>query len=998
MKSKNKMQTWLGESEMSQLVLAKDWSKTPLGPIESWPQSLKTMVSLCLNSEFPIAMIWGPHYVQIYNDGFLPLCGEKHPQALGQNFKECWATTWPFIGDAFDKAFLGESAFLENERMFSERFGYLEETFFTFSFSPIRSENGNIDGLFLPVVEVSEQELSKRRGRILRELVTYAYKAQTVPEAAHLMIKCLAQFPLDLPFSLFYLYEEGKKARLISASDSIANLSICPSTLTEHGSQAHQWPIYNIKDEQIIEVNDLKKRFGSLTCGPYPECIETAMLLPIFSPLQKKTYGVLIVGVSTRRALTESYRSFYAMLQTTANKVINNASAYQEEKQQVDALIEIDRAKTIFFSNISHELRTPLTLLLGMIEETLNDLTNSQENKIRLEMALRNATRLLKLVNTCLDFSRIEAGRMQASFYPTDLPAFTIELASMFQSAIEKAGIHLKIECDSFPELIYVDRSMWEKIVMNLLSNAFKNTFKGTITVKLRWKKDHIELSIQDTGIGIASEYFSKLFERFYRIPNIQSRTHEGTGIGLSLVYELVKFHKGNIDVSSVVNKGSTFTVSIPTGKNHLPPNQIEKESSIAFPTLSAQPFVQEALDCLPDTTKSINKARNSSKNQSLNESRSSILIVDDNKDMRNYLVKLLSPLYEVEAVSNGAEALFVVEKRPPSLIISDIMMPIIDGIELLNKLRHDAHFSTVPLIFLSARAGEEERIKGLQTGADDYIIKPFSGRELKARVKAVLDLASLRHQELITKLSKQVKEQTLLLQASNKELQSFAYSVSHDLTAPLRAIDGFSKFLQDAYAEKLDDGGKKLINNIRRGSQTMTHLIQAMLSLTRVSNQELYFENNVNLSGMAQTILQTLQNQESERKVTYDIEPGLIVKGDLLLLELALQSLLENAWKFTSKNPNAHIKFSQFEQDDEVVYVIKDNGVGFDMRYVNKLFTVFQRLHNMADFPGTGVGLAIVARIIQRHGGRTWAESTEGEGAAFYFTLNTMSVDRHSQ
>src|SRR6185503_19540130 len=235
---------------------------------------------------------------------------------------------------------------------------------------------------------------------------------------------------------------------------------------------------------------------------------------------------------------------------------------------------EIDRAKTAFFSNVSHEFRTPLTLLLGPTEDALASPDQALRGEA-LESVHRNALRLLKLVNALLDFSRLEAGRMEAAYEPVDLRALTRDLASGFRSAVERAGLAFRLESDELAEPAYVDRGMWEKIVLNLLSNAFKFTFQGEISVTLRQRADHYELAVRDTGVGIPENERPHVFERFRRVEGVRARTHEGSGIGLALVQELARMHGGEASVTSAPGQGSTFSVSIPRGSAHLPAERI---------------------------------------------------------------------------------------------------------------------------------------------------------------------------------------------------------------------------------------------------------------------------------------------------------------------------------------------------------------------------------------------------------------------------------------
>jgi PAS domain S-box-containing protein len=433
---------------------------------------------------------------------------------------------------------------------------------------------------------------------------------------------------------------------------------------------------------------------------------------------------------------------------------VANAQAYEEERMRAEALATIDRAKTAFFNNVSHEFRTPLTLMLGPLEEALAE---SEENngaqQERLDLAYRNALRLQKLVNTLLDFSRIEAGRIEATYQLTNLTETTTELASMFQSAIEKAGLQLEIDCPPLPGLVYVDRDMWEKIVLNLLSNALKHTFEGSITIRQYLQDDHIELVIKDTGTGIAQDQLPHLFERFHRVANARSRTHEGSGIGLALVNELVKLHGGEIKVTSEEGKGTIFTISMPTGKAHLPADRINTKANLTSTSLGAKPFVQEASRWVPGadtaTKNAVLKDQHLEWRGIRQVEKAKILLADDNADMRNYVKKLLEPFCNVFVVSDGEAALELAQKINPDLVLSDVMMPKMDGFQLLQAVRSNPSLKSIPVILLSARAGEEARIEGLQAGADDYLSKPFNARELLIRIKANLDLYSGRQQQV---------------------------------------------------------------------------------------------------------------------------------------------------------------------------------------------------------------------------------------------------------
>ena len=754
-----------GGGEMGSLIRAMDWSQSSLGPVAAWPQSLRTTVSICLASDLPICVIWGPGLVQIYNDAYRVICGGKHPRSMGQNFSECWKEAWPVIGKAHDSALAGDKAFLEVQPIFLERHGYVEECFFTFSFSPIRNEAGRVGGLFHPVIEMTAQMLSERRTRALRDLAAQTSKAKSVSEALSLSVQTLAQYNLDLPFTLFYMLEpDGDQARLIEASGLQAETVARLSAVHFGADEPTLWRIEEVvRTGLAVQVDELDQRIGP--AGPYPETANAAWVLPIIPLGADRPVAIFIAGISARLPMTEAYRAFYDLLASSITTAVANARAYDDERRRAKALAELDRAKTTFFANVSHEFRTPLTLMLGPIEDALAALNDPLPplQREQLQIVHRNGLRLQRLVNSLLDFSRIEAGRVRAAYEPTGLADFTAELASNFRSACEKAGLELRVDCPPLDEPVFIDRLMWEKIVLNLLSNAFKFTFDGGITVSLKQADLAVELRVSDTGTGIPAEEMPLLFERFHRVENARGRTHEGSGIGLALVQELVMLHGGSIRAESEVGRGTTFTVLMPLGSHHLPRDQVGSQRSAELPRTTTNPFVEEALRWLPDADQysagpagpadsALPQIQNplndlTSSLKRFADDRPLVLVADDNADMRHYIVRLLSQLYRTEAVADGEAALAAVWARLPDLILTDVMMPRLDGFGLLQALRAEPRTRNVPVIMLSARAGEESRIGGMQQGADDYLVKPFSARELLARVTAHLQMARMRRE-----------------------------------------------------------------------------------------------------------------------------------------------------------------------------------------------------------------------------------------------------------
>ena len=741
-----KLDFLFGGGKMGELIRAKDWSKTPLGSPATWPQSLRTTVSLCIASNFPIAIIWGPHGVQIYNDGYWPITGDMHPTSMGQDFAACWQSAWPVIGKAFEEASLGNTRFLENQRIFLDRYGYKEETFFTFSFSPILDESGAVGGLFHPVIELTQQTLSERRLNILHTVANHTVNARTAEEASALILNCLKDFALDIPFVLLYsIAADGKQANLDGSVGIEGDSPLAPANINLEEHALKSWPFTEvIQNGKAVLVEKLANIFGTFNCGPYPEPPEQALVFPVILPGAAHNNYFLVAGVSSRRSLDEKYLLFYELLAASVTNELAKARVYEEERKKAEALAEIDKAKTVFFSNISHEFRTPLTLMLSPLEELLNQKKNnfSKSEKQNIETTHRNAIRLLKLVNTLLDFSRIESGRQQGVFSLVDIVSLTKNLASNFRSIIEKAGLKLIVNADSIIKPVYVDKQMWEKIVFNLLSNAFKYTLEGKITVELSAEKDFAVLKVKDTGVGIPENELPKMFERFHRVQNVTGRTFEGTGIGLSLIKELVQMHHGTIGVESKLNNGSVFTVKIPFGKEHLDGHQISK-TAIDSDEISANIYVEEIETLLKTDKKEALKISSVKEKNIL----PTVLVVDDNADMREHISSILSNNFNVITANNGMDALHKMKETIPALVLSDIMMPVMDGIGLLKEIKSNKATSNIPVIFLTARAGEESRIEGLETGADDYLVKPFSSKELLSRVKVQIKIIKLRNE-----------------------------------------------------------------------------------------------------------------------------------------------------------------------------------------------------------------------------------------------------------
>ncbi|EYF04289.1 ATP-binding protein [Chondromyces apiculatus] len=1045
----------VGGGECGALMRQVDWSKTAIGPVEAWPQSLRTSVGILLASNYPLYIAWGPRYVQMYNDAYRPICGAtKHPASLGEEAAVTWPEVWHMLGPGFDKILAtGEANWVEDLMMPLDRNGYLEECYFTYSHSPIRDETGGVGGIFSALSETTARVLDGRRLRTLRDL-SATTSTQTTPESAcKAATEVLAGNIHDVPFALIYLADPSSaQARLVASSQlapgspaapSLVNLTppspLFPSDTSPSDTSPSDappadalppdvWPLGPILAGTTLQrETGIPAAWGKLPSGPWPEGASTALLLPILPPGHSAPIGVLVAGVSPRRALDDKYRDFFQLVAAGIAAGIASATARHEERQRTEALAALDREKTAFFSNVSHEFRTPLTLMLGPVEDSLGDAEEplGPRQHERLSAVHRNGLRLLKLVNTLLDFSRLEAGRIRASYEPVDLAAFTADLCGAFRSTIERAGLTFSVDCPPLPEPAWVDREMWEKIVLNLLSNAFKFTFEGAIRVRLTGRGDHLELTVSDTGTGIPPEEISRIFERFHRIQGARGRTYEGSGIGLALVRELVALHKGTIRVESSVGAGSTFTLSVPTGNAHLPADRLDAPSTSSSTATGARAFLNDTLAWThapappPPSGASFSGAPSSGAPSSGAPSSSApssgapsssaprpdafhldaptsladfpstsltispghgsaghVLLVDDNADMRTYVQRLLEGRYTVETAADGDAALDAIRARLPDLVLSDVMMPGKDGFALLRELQSDTRTAMIPLILLSARAGEEATVEGLQAGASDYLVKPFSGRELLARVEGTLRTARAR-----------------------QDLDAFAGRIAHDLRnllSPLLMMSAVFKLSAEGSTRRAGD-------RLERMTRRANNLLDGMLAFSRAEHT-LDDKETSSIPVVVADVIEDLGSLRTQiaADINVDAVDDLRIAIPRGLLYVVVLNLVSNALKFMQGLPRRSVtltaRVAQGPQGPQgaqgaqgtpafAELRVADTGPGIAPDVIRHIFEPFYRAPGERA-SGHGIGLATVQRIVQSCGGHITVQSTPGKGTTFQITL----------
>ncbi|HEY7187647.1 MAG TPA: ATP-binding protein, partial [Vicinamibacterales bacterium] len=590
-----------------------------------------------------------------------------------------------------------------------------------------------------------------------------------------------------------------------------------------------------------------------------------------------------------------------------------------------------------------------------------------------------------------------EAGRIEASYEATDLATYTADLASVFRSAIEKAGLTLVVDCQPLAEPVYVDRDMWEKIVLNLLSNALKFTFDGTITVALESSGDHVELSVSDTGVGIPEADMPRMFQRFHRVKHTRARTHEGTGIGLALVQELTRLHGGTVGVTSQEGKGTRFVVSVRTGTAHLAPERIAVPRQLASTAVGAMPYVEEALRWLPsaddssaDEQATIGEVEQLPLVGVTEVSRARVLIADDNADMRDYLGRILGHAYDVTAAADGQAALEQIRIKPPDLVLTDVMMPNLDGFGLLAGIRADETTRSIPVILLSARAGEEARIEGLNVGADDYVVKPFSARELIARVTSQLALSRLRRdsEQALAESERQLRE-------ADRRKDEFLALLAHELRNPLAPIRTGLELIR--LAGDSPEAVRRVRVVMERQVTHMVRLIDDLLDIARITSGKIVLQRSPTpLSWLVQGAIDAQRAALDARHIelTLELPPRTcIVDVDPTRLTQVLSNILHNALKFTPPHGkvgiSAEVMPGTGSSAGELAITISDTGMGISKDVLPRIFELFEQGEHPPEHTqgGLGIGLALARRLVSMHGGQIEAHS-EGPGRGSEFVI----------
>ena len=917
---------------MAGRVLAFDWSRTPLGPIALWPPSLRSVVGVCLHSPFQMAIYWGADLNCIYNDAERHVLGNLHPGALGLPARELLHDSWEITGPQLQSVMeRGNSTWAENQPLALDRQGMLETLYFTYSYSPILNDNGRVGGVLLVTEDTTTRVFAERRLEALREIATRSMDADSERQACEQTADALAATE-EVAFAMIYLIEHGHGRAECAATSARWFQLGAAHPIVELGEGSDELPtlVRTLADRQAdgMLVDSSLFVAPDRNGGSLPR---RAFAAPIARGATDPIRGFMVAGVGDEVRFDEACEDFLKTAAIAIGRSVGAARAREAERERTDAIAALDRAKTSFFSDASHELRTPLTLILGNLGHVLDEGQYSPSSREPLTAARRSAERMLKLVEALLDFSRIEAGLGLGELRVTDIARLTEEITAMFRASVERAGLRLVVDCPSLDEPVRVDPDAWERIVSNLVSNALKFTPDGEIRVRTRAEDGQLRLIVEDTGIGVAAGCRERIFERFYRVPDPRARTHEGLGIGLALVRELVALHGGSIEADSTEGAGTTMVVRIPLIRVQDGGAALEQQHPRTTPSADAALFVAEAEGWLDNhPTVPDDRPREPVR----------ALVAEDNGDMREYLRRLLSPHFSVVLARDGDEARELALRDPPSIVIGDVMMPGLDGFALLQELRRDPRTRDVPIVLVSARADPQSMLQALSLGADDYIVKPFGGRELLARVRSTVESSRVRAAAADSRGRAEER----------RHREGELRALLNDLRAAHRRVAAATDAERGRIARDLHDGAQQRLTAIRLELGILGETLDGGDRAAAVKVAELRGE----LDGALEDLRELVQGLDPPLLASDGLYVALsaaarragmpvTVDGkDLGRVPRSIESAayfccleaIQNAAKHGGGEARASVRLTT--QDGVLAFRVRDDGIGFDADLVN--------------------------------------------------------------
>jgi signal transduction histidine kinase len=680
-------------------------------------------------------------------------------------------------------------------------------------------------------------------------------------------------------------------------------------------------------------------------------------------------------------------------------------------EQSVSRLQALDKAKTEFFANVSHELRTPLTMILGPVSSLLDGSAGSLAPAQRelLGASLEHSRRLLRQVNNLLDMAKLEAGQMRLRFEPVALRDLLQGLVASARGAAEARRVGLELEPSTVEETVHLDVEQIEKVVLNIIGNAIKFTpAGGRIRVRLDETSGFVRIAVADSGEGIPPEYVERIFERFTQVDGSATRRHGGTGVGLALVREIVALHAGHIDVESKVGVGSTFTVWLPKGTAHVTEDVADRrvqDVDVPFKRRASDQELLRVEEVLSDVRTlhvadvepaAASSAEGEDEEPQGEAGRPVVLVVEDDEHVRRYIAFSLRPHFRVLCAEDGLRGLNAAMQRLPDAIVCDVMMPGIDGIELTRRLRDSPAVRGTPVLLVTARADPESRMRGLEAGADDYLVKPFSTRELVTRLRNLVRLrasereAARRNEELERTLAELRRAQAdLVAQAKMASLGQLVAGVAHELNNPVNFLCGAAFAIEEklgaaegAPAPDVLTQVRKLAGVARVGGERVADIVE---SLRQFSGRGAKPRGPVNLADGVRLTLALLEPRvrESGTRVDVDLAPSVTVSGNAGELNQVLMNLLTNALQAA---PGGQVCIRGGRENGDAWIEVADDGPGIPDDVLPRIFEPFFTTREPGQ--GTGLGLSISDAIVRTHGGRIEVRSSPGAGATFRLVL----------
>jgi PAS domain S-box-containing protein len=1011
---------------------------------------MHTAVSICLTSRLPMVLWLGPELTMLYNDAWRPVLGAtKHPHGLGRPGREVWPEIWDIIGTQMRSVIeTGTATWSDDLRLTVDRYNYAEEAYFTYSYSPVQGENGDVCGVFSAVSETTLRVIGERRLKTLSELGALI-KAKTSEEALTLSAEALRANDADVPFALIYLFSEDGATAELAKAIRVESGKAC-SPLSVDLSQEHLWPFAEIaKSQTTAAVDDLQRRFEKLPGGRWPAPPKCALVMPLQSLGKTELAGILIGGISPYRQLDDDYHRFYELVAGHIATSVANARAYQEAQKQAEMLAEIDRAKTVFFSNVSHEFRTPLTLMLGPLETHAAPLHNSDGTLVHLAIT-RDVTEQRRREQAALLLSAIVDSSDDA-IISKDLNGVVTSWNKSAErlfgySAAEAVG-------RSIAELLIpADRQEEEPKILDRLRRGERIDHFETVRRCKDGSLLEISLTIspvKDSAgrvIG-ASKIARDITDRKRTESAVQSLNAQLTA-DLSAVTRMQQLSTRLVQaddfpqlLGEIMDAGIEIT-NADMGNIQLLENGVLK-------IVSQRGFKEPFLDFFNQVHEGQAACGSALRNRERvivqDVAQSAVFAGSHARDVMLAAGALAVQSTPLISRSGQLLGMFSTHFRSPhtpterELRLLDVLAR--QAADLIERKRAEAALiaSEVKfrqlaevgpqIIWLSGPQGQLEFVNqrwvefsGLDYEAtkdpeqiaqrlhpDDHLLDHWgksvaSGTlfELEARLRGkdgefrwfMMRSIPVRDEagEIVRWVgtSTDIHQNMLLqleLKRANHDLEQFAYSASHDLQEPLRSIKIYGELLTGRHGSKLAGEAREFLEFLRAGASRMEILVRDLLAYTQVTKREAPSEPTEAAYVLATTLESLSQTIiESGASVTYDSLPA--VRIDATHLRQLFQNLIGNAIKYRSPERAPAVHVSAERKNGSWAFSVRDNGIGIEPEYYRFIFGLFKRLHTEDEYSGTGLGLAICQRIVERYHGRIWVESELGQGSTFRFEI----------